>query len=144
MPQLARPRRLALMGAALCLAAPAAAPAQTLPGTNGAPVPELDWAACPANVAPAPYQCTVAEVPLSYRDPHGQSLELALGKLPAADQERKLGTLFWNPGGPGGSGRIPPLFSQQLHERFDFVGFDPRGIAASTPLQCFRSNEQAA
>jgi pimeloyl-ACP methyl ester carboxylesterase len=139
----ARSRHIALLGAAVCLAAPASASAQAIPGTNGAPVPALEWTGCPASVAPARYQCSVAEVPLSYRDPHGQSLELALGKLPAADQERKLGTLFWNPGGPGGSGRIPPLFSQQLHERFDFVGFDPRGIAASTPLQCFTSNEQA-
>lgn len=140
----ARPRHLALLGVAVSLVAPTAVSAQAIPGTNGAPVPALEWTECPADVAPARYQCSVAEVPLSYRDPDGQSLQLALGKLPAADQERKLGTLFWNPGGPGGSGRIPPLFSQQLHERFDLVGFDPRGIAASTPLQCFRSNEQAA
>jgi hypothetical protein len=47
------------------------------------------------------------KVPLSYREPHGQSIELALGLLPASDQANKLGTLFWNPGGPGVGGRIP-------------------------------------
>jgi pimeloyl-ACP methyl ester carboxylesterase len=117
-------------------------------GTHGAAVPQLEWGPCPAATPEEAeflkdYQCTTAEVPLSYRDPDGQSLELALGKLPAADPSRRLGTLFWNPGGPGGSGRIPPIFSEALHERFDLVGFDPRGIAASTPLQCFTSNEQA-
>lgn len=132
---------------------PAAAPAAArstaeIPGTNGAPVPALDWGPCPASSpeeeeALAGYECTVAEVPLSYRDPEGQSIELALGRLPAANPERKLGSLFWNPGGPGGSGRIPPIFSEALHRRFDLIGFDPRGIAASTPLKCFRSNEQA-
>lgn len=140
MTSLARPRVRALLGAAIpavCLGFPAAAAAEA------PPVPVLEWTACPEEYAPAPYQCSVAEVPLSYRDPAGQSLELVLGKLPAADPARRLGTLFWNPGGPGGSGKIPPAFSEALHARFDIVGFDPRGIAGSTPLRCFASNEQA-
>jgi pimeloyl-ACP methyl ester carboxylesterase len=117
-------------------------------GTNGAPVPHLEWGPCEGATgeeteALRAYECAVADVPLSYRDPTGQSIELALGRLPAADPERRLGTLFWNPGGPGGSGRIPPPFSDELHARFDIVGFDPRGIAASTPVRCFSSNEEA-
>ncbi len=141
---------------ALCLLVCAApAPALAAPpvvdgiqGTNGAEVPALEWGACPAS-SPAEaealrdYRCTVVEVPLSYRDPAGQSIELALGLLPAADQENKLGTLFWNPGGPGVPGRIPPAFSDELHERFDLVGFDPRGVGESTPLRCFGSNAEA-
>ncbi|MGI8780294.1 MAG: alpha/beta hydrolase [Solirubrobacteraceae bacterium] len=117
-------------------------------GTNRAAVPPLDWGACAASSAEEEeflreYRCTTVEVPLSYREPEGQSVELALGMLPASDPARKLGTLFWNPGGPGGSGRIPPAFSDALHARFDIVGFDPRGVGASTQLQCFTSNEQA-
>jgi pimeloyl-ACP methyl ester carboxylesterase len=119
-----------------------------IPGTNGAPVPALTWAACPAATPEEAeflkdYQCTTADVPLSYRDPRGHSVKLALGRLPAGDPKHRLGTLFWNPGGPGGSGRIPPAFSQRLHERFDIVGFDPRGVAASTPLRCFATNQEA-
>ena len=122
--------------------------ADPIMGTNGAPVPRLEWGPCPASSPEEAeflkdYQCSTAEVPLSYRDPHGQSVELALGRLPAADPAHRLGTLFWNPGGPGGSGRIPPLFSQKLHQRFDLVGFDPRGVAASMQLRCFDTNEQA-
>src|SRR3954447_24523979 len=126
----------------------AAAEVAAIEGTNGADVPELAWGACPASSAEEEeflrdYRCTTVEVPLSYRDPSGQSLALALGLLPASDPQHKIGTLFWNPGGPGGSGRIPPAFSAALHERFDIVGFDPRGVGASTQLQCFESNEQA-
>jgi pimeloyl-ACP methyl ester carboxylesterase len=122
--------------------------ANGIAGTNGAAVPALDWGPCPA-ADPLEaellreYQCATAEVPLSYREPHGQSVKLALGRLPAADPAQRLGTLFWNPGGPGGSGRIPPPFSDELRRRFDLVGFDPRGVADSTPLRCFATNEEA-
>ena len=117
-------------------------------GTNGAPVPDIEWGPCEGATPEETerlraYQCGVAEVPLSYRDPTGQSIELAVGRLPAADPARRLGSLFWNPGGPGGSGRIPRPFSDELHARFDIVGFDPRGVAASTPVRCFESNAQA-
>ncbi|MEA2331564.1 MAG: hypothetical protein QOH58_1702 [Thermoleophilaceae bacterium] len=148
---LGAPLRLAILAIVLLglLAGPAAATGgDSIRGTNGAAVPQLAWGPCPAATpeeeqALAPYQCSVAEVPLSYRDPDGQTIELALGRLPATDQANKLGSLFWNPGGPGGSGRFPFPFSEALHQRFDLVGFDPRGIAASTPVHCFESNEQA-
>lgn len=115
---------------------------------GGAEVPELDWRECPQGVVGLEqqqqgYQCATAEVPLDYDEPDGRIIELALGKLPAEDQQNKLGTLFYNPGGPGGSGRIPPEITPKLHERFDIVGFDPRGTNASTPLQCFDSSQQA-
>jgi len=112
-------------------------------GTNGAQAPRIDWTQCPKGVAPGNYECATVKVPLSYEDPDGRKIELALGRLPATDPERKIGTLFFNPGGPGGSGRIPPAFSPELRERFDIVGFDPRGTNASTPVKCFTSNQQA-
>jgi pimeloyl-ACP methyl ester carboxylesterase len=132
---------------AALLGLPSVALADGIPGTYGGPVPKLGWGPCPATTPEEaeflrPYRCTTVRVPLSYRNPHGASIELALGKLPAADPTRRIGSLFWNPGGPGGSGRIPPPFSDALHERFDIIGFDPRGIAASTPLKCFTSNEE--
>ena len=112
-------------------------------GTNGASVPKIRWEPCPKSVAPGRYECAKVGVPLSYRNPDGKKITLALGRLRATDQKRKIGTLFWNIGGPGGSARIPPEFSKKLHERFDLVGFDPRGTNASTPLKCFTSNRQA-
>ncbi len=102
-------------------------------GTNGAEAPELTWQPC----ADAPgYECATAEVPLSYRDPAGQTIRLGVGKLPAKDQQNKIGTIFYNPGGPGGPGRIPPAITEGLHEKFDIVGFDPRGIGTSAGLEC--------
>lgn len=118
------------------LTAAGAASADEPLGTNGASVPELDWGSC-GDQAPAPFECTTADVPLSYRDPDGPSITLALGKLPAKDQQHKRGTILYNPGGPGGSGQLPPELTPELRENFDIVGFDPRGIAASTGLRCF-------
>lgn len=117
------------------IAGPPAAESAPVPlRTNGAAVPALDWAPC--DLAPG-YECATAEVPLSYRDPAGRQIRLAVGKLPAVDQEHKLGTIFYNPGGPGSSGTLAPELTPQLHQRFDIVGFDPRGIGESAGLSCF-------
>ncbi|ASO21027.1 pimeloyl-ACP methyl ester carboxylesterase [Actinoalloteichus hoggarensis] len=113
-------------------------------GTGGAAVPVLEWGPCPEGTASAAYECATAAVPLSYQDPHGERIEVAVGRLPAADPENRIGSLFFNPGGPGGSGRIPPVLAPELHERFDLVGFDPRGVADSTPLRCFADVWEAA
>ena len=112
-------------------------------GTNGAQAPKIDWKACQRSEGPKNYECATVKVPQSYRKPGGRKIELALGRLPAEDPGRKIGTLFWNPGGPGGPGRIPPPFSPKLRERFDIVGFDPRGVGESTPIKCFNSTRQA-
>ncbi len=133
--------------AALLLVPAGTAAATEIPGTNGAPVPRLNWGPC-VGATPdetedlRPYQCTTARVPLSYRRPNGPKIELALGRLPAANPAARIGSLFWNPGGPGGGGKIPPPFSELLHERFDLVGFDPRGVGESTPLRCFDTPEE--
>ena len=61
---------------------------------------------------------------------------------------RRIGSLFLNPGGPGGSGVDflvgvgQQLYSDEVRARFDLVGFDPRGIIRSTPLRCFDSAEE--
>jgi pimeloyl-ACP methyl ester carboxylesterase len=82
-------------------------------------------------------------VPLDYDRPKGKQITLALTRLPAADPGRRIGSLFINPGGPGGSGvefvqgAGPFLYSDEVRARFDLVGFDPRGIIGSTPLRCY-------
>jgi len=87
--------------------------------------------------------CAVVRVPLDYDQPHGPTIGLALARTPATDSRHKLGTVFVNPGGPGGSGvkmilvGFGDYLAGVLGGRFDVVGFDPRGVAASEPLQCF-------
>src|SRR5690349_12001334 len=85
-----------------------------------------------------PFECGTVAVPLDYDKPRGATISIALVRLPAADPSRRIGSLFLNPGGPGGSGvdfavlAGPSLFTQEVRDHFDLVGFDPRGIARST------------
>jgi pimeloyl-ACP methyl ester carboxylesterase len=88
------------------------------------------------------YQCGHLDVPLSYKDPSLGTARLAIARLPATDQAAKLGTIFYNPGGPGSSGRFAPALTPALHARFDIVGFDPRGVGASSKIHCFTDPSQ--
>jgi pimeloyl-ACP methyl ester carboxylesterase len=144
-----RPGIPALVAAGLLvslLALPAAAGDRTASG-GGAAVPKLAWTAC-GDEAPG-FECATARVPLDYDRPHGARISLALTRLPASDPGRRIGSIFFNPGGPGGSGVGflqavgPLLYSDEVRARFDLVSFDPRGVAASTPLQCFETTDDA-
>ena len=74
------------------------------------------------------------------RDLAGDTVALAVNRLPAADTAARIGSLLANPGGPGASGvdwlsQSAPLF-EALNGSYDIVGFDPRGVGASEPLTC--------
>ncbi len=89
------------------------------------------------------------QVPLDYDKPKGAKVTLALFKVPAADPEERIGTLFVNPGGPGGSGvdlaaSATEFLSQSVLDHFDIVGFDPRGTNGSTHVTCFSSSASQA
>jgi pimeloyl-ACP methyl ester carboxylesterase len=139
--------------AATLLTVPASAgavPSSSTSGTGSAAVPRLDWGSCAAEgQGLEAFQCTTAVVPLDYDHPKGRQITLALARLPASDPSRRIGSLFLNPGGPGGSGvdflfgAGPFLYSDEVRARFDLVGFDPRGIIRSTPLRCFDTLEEA-
>ncbi|MEO8180142.1 MAG: alpha/beta hydrolase [Deltaproteobacteria bacterium] len=141
----ARPRLSAAL--TLALGSSLATSSLALDRQEGTRVPKLRWALC-GEESPG-VECASAEVPLDYDRPQGATINLALARVPAADPAHKLGTLFVNPGGPGGSGVDLVRFgfgdslAAQLLGRFDIVGFDPRGIKASTPLRCFDSNASA-
>ena len=107
----------------------------------------LKWQSCHADVGPS-FQCATARVPLDYPRPRGATISIALIRLPATDPAHRIGSLFLNPGGPGGSGvdyvlgAGPFLYTDAVRARFDLVGFDPRGIIRSTPLRCFGSPDE--
>ena len=113
-------------------------PAEAVASSN---VP-IEWHAC--DDAPvAGLECAVYPVPLDYRDPAGTTIQLALRRMPATDADR-VGTLFFNPGGPGGTGTGQFVewlgqFPEAVRERFDLVSWDPRGVGASTAVHCFDS-----
>ena len=106
----------------------------------------LQWSPC--YTAFGPYECTTLQVPLDHRLPSGQTIAIAVTRLPATDPAQRIGSLLLNPGGPGGSGVDyvlgigQELYTPQVRARFDLVGFDPRGIARSTPLRCFGTPKQ--
>ena len=87
------------------------------------------------------YECASIRVPLDYTHPHGRSIRVAVLKAPATDTKRRLGSLVVNPGGPGISGvdyaaASQDAFGTDLLQRYDIVGFDPRGVGSSTALHC--------
>ncbi|SDP35567.1 alpha/beta hydrolase [Lentzea jiangxiensis] len=133
--------RFTVLAAAAALMITGAPAAQATPGHA---VPKIAWAACgPEHPG---FECASVEVPLDYDDPRGATTSVALARKPATDGARRIGSLFLNPGGPGGSGVDFALgagdtLSANLQGRFDIVGFDPRGIGRSDPLHCFASEE---
>ncbi|MGE2736971.1 alpha/beta hydrolase [Mycolicibacterium vaccae] len=91
-------------------------------------------------------QCGRLVVPLDYREPQGDTVRLAVMRVPAGGAA--LGSLVLNPGGPGGSGLFAAaatalsLPGSRLTDRFDLVGFDTRGVGASEPaVDCYTDGE---
>ncbi|MFF3008683.1 alpha/beta hydrolase [Kitasatospora sp. NPDC057940] len=113
------------------------APAASAAAAPAAPVPRLDWRSCVPD-----FDCARATMPMDYRDPAGRTVELAVIRHPATDPAHRIGSLFFNPGGPGvpGTQALPAVYGMlpaQVRERFDLVSFDPRGVGDSTLPQCF-------
>jgi pimeloyl-ACP methyl ester carboxylesterase len=137
-------RRLPVAVAALALIAPTT----TAVAAPKSVVPEIAWGSCGADL-PA-FQCATVEVPTDYDRPHGATTTIALTRLPASDPARKIGTLFTNPGGPGGSGVdfVQQLgqtaYQPEVRARFDILGFDPRGVGKSDPVTCFPTAAEEA
>jgi pimeloyl-ACP methyl ester carboxylesterase len=120
-----------LAGCAVPTAAPAAARGPAAPR-----VPALAWRSCDGG-----FQCAAARVPLSYADPRGTTVSIAVVRHRATDPARRLGTLFYNGGGPNEQiqGFVADFaeFPAVLRERYDIVTFDPRGFGYSTQVRCF-------
>ncbi len=134
---------VALTVAPASAATVAGSSAAVLASPPAAAAAAVDWRACRDG-----FQCASIPVPLDYDGPAGEKINLSVIRLPAASPGSKIGSLLLNPGGPGGSGvdiarGIAPYLPLELRARFDIVGFDPRGIARSTPLRCYDTSEEA-
>jgi pimeloyl-ACP methyl ester carboxylesterase len=100
----------------------------------------LDWVDCGDGL-----QCSYFTVPIDRANPALGTTKIAVSRRPATNSSQRIGVLFMNPGGPGGSGTdlvrgftldaIPGLNGGYL-DRFDLVGFDPRGVGRSDPIRC--------
>ncbi|MBA4181733.1 MAG: proteinase [Anaerolinea sp.] len=126
----------ALLLAVATLAVLLAAGPGVRPESASATAAAITWQSCGGN-----FQCATLKVPVDYSKPAGATLDLALLKLPARDQSKRIGSLVANPGGPGASAvdfvrAWSSLLSRDIRDRFDIVTFDPRGVAASSPIVC--------
>ena len=134
------------LGVALMCAALVCVCGGAVAGKAGASGSRIAWSSCYSQIGP--FQCGNLQVPLDYDQPNGPTISLAVVRLPATDQAHRIGSLFLDPGGPGGSGVVytvfagPSLYTDEVRARFDLVGFDPRGVTSSTPLRCFGTDRQ--
>jgi pimeloyl-ACP methyl ester carboxylesterase len=129
----------------LPVAASVVAVLATAPAASAANhAPALDWKAC----GDAPnVQCAVLRAPLDYDKSHGDRVKLFVARSPATDKAHRIGTLFLNFGGPGGTiaDFIEALGADgfpALNERFDLIGMDPRGVGQSEPSIDCKVNQE--
>lgn len=99
------------------------------------PPPPLAWTDCDF------YECADFAVPIDYTDPDLGDFTLSLVRLPAGDPDARIGSLFLNPGGPGGSAvdflrQAAFAIPFEIKQSFDLIAFDPRGVGESDPIEC--------
>lgn len=101
---------------------------------------QLAWRPCEGG------ECAQLAVPRDYDKPNGPTIDVALFRIPAANPSARVGAILGNPGGPGASGvnfmrQFAGVFPQEIRDRFDLVGFDPRGTGETIPIDCTDSLE---
>lgn len=102
---------------------------------------KLNWKSCGSDL-----QCTTFKVPMDYAAIDSHTFTLSVTRH-LADKKQRIGTLFVNPGGPGGSAfayaqAATQIVSKQIVQRYDILGFDPRGIGQSQPTRCLTDKEE--
>ena len=105
---------------------------------------KLDWATCYED-----FECTDLRVPIDYADLTIGTFKIAVLRYKAQDPKNRIGFLIVNPGGPGGSGvdyayNAEYVFDPDVLDRYDIVGFDPRGVNRSAPIECLTDEETDA
>lgn len=122
---------------------------------------KINWSPCNQDISAdlaelgvfVSYECALVNVPLDCSAANSPAVQLSLvRRLPATGApEDNIGSIMLNPGGPGGSGVNFALFfgpdasgiwGAEVTERFDILGFDPRGIARSKGFKCFGNTNQ--
>lgn len=111
------------------------APAMAAPETG------LTWGACQGMTVDPRQECATLRVPMDYRRPGGEQISVAVSRISTAKPELRRGVLLLIPGGPGGAGLSRPTthglrLPQEVRDRYDLIGFDPRGVGRSTPVTC--------
>ncbi len=137
MPHARRTTAIAAFASVMALIAGVVGLAPAAVAAGPAAPPTIAWTDCGDG-----FQCADVPVPLDYDSPSAGTITVALLRLPSTDPAKRQGSLFVDPGGPGGSGvgyirSLGKAYPQAVRDAYDLVGFDPRGVGGSTPLRCF-------
>ncbi|MET0424898.1 MAG: alpha/beta hydrolase [Actinoplanes sp.] len=131
--------------------------------TESAQTGTADWQPCPEvpqelvgrGASGMTYDCAKVQVPRDWNNPdNGEHYAIAMIRARSSSQQNRIGSLLINPGGPGGSGfdyAVYLSFGQalgglpsEITDRFDIIGFDPRGVGRSDPVKCISDSDQDA
>ncbi|GAA4977800.1 alpha/beta hydrolase [Yinghuangia aomiensis] len=101
----------------------------------------ISWSRCDDSS----FECGTLSVPIDYGSTSGPKIKIALIRQKATGPDR-IGALVVNPGGPGGSGidfarYAASAFPKSVLQRYDIVGFDPRGVGESAPVRCLTDSQ---
>jgi pimeloyl-ACP methyl ester carboxylesterase len=112
------------------------APAVRAATSTGVTPARLRWRGCGEG-----FQCASLQVPLDYAARGGPTIDLAVVRRRARKPDQRIGSLVFNPGGPGDPANdylraVADLLPDVVQDRFDLVSFDPRGVGASSPIAC--------
>ncbi|WP_250006098.1 alpha/beta hydrolase [Actinoplanes sp. M2I2] len=162
---------IAVLAAVLTVAAGCTVPAFAPNGSSeagpvtssGAPAASgtADWRPCPevpqqlvGQSAPGmTYDCAKVSVPRDWKDQNnGETYSIAMIRIRSSKQQGRIGSLLLNPGGPGGSGVETAVYLSfgeafgglptEITNKFDIIGFDPRGVGRSDPVKCISPTDQ--
>jgi pimeloyl-ACP methyl ester carboxylesterase len=103
----------------------------------------LNWQTC----TPDGWQCATFKAPRDYGNPRAGFVKIAVTRLPAQDQAHRIGAMFINYGGPGGTAvdttqAIGKDLFGAVNDHFDLVAFDPRGVGQSSPSIDCKANQE--
>jgi pimeloyl-ACP methyl ester carboxylesterase len=128
---------VAVTGAVTVPVSAGAAEVADVAGVPGYEVSAINWQPCPGKPE---VECGTVEVPMDWSAPKGEKTYVGIARIKAKDQANRLGALIFDPGGPGGSGVDYVLNSNRITapvaQRFDTIGFDPRGVNTSQQVLC--------
>ena len=104
---------------------------------------KIAWKSCGGS-----FRCADLTVPLDYTKPDGDTLAIALIKLPATDDANRIGSLVLNPGGPGGSGvdyarAARAVVDEKVRDVYDVVGTStgPMSLNWSPPIAAYHRSD---
>ncbi len=131
--------------------------APAVPGTQASwrPCPEVPRELVGRGASGMTYECASVAVPRDWDEAQaGETYDVAMIRIRSRTQQDRIGSLVLNPGGPGASGIATAVFLSfgqrlgglptEITDRFDIVGFDPRGVGRSAPIKCISDADQDA